>query len=179
MSFTAQPSPESITYLTLERQGSTIDKCVALDMGVLTAETPACDGAPAHVPGFAYLYSVCFDRRRLPAFLEFDVPRFQHVTSCKTQAQAYNMLHGRLCHLLCIIMDAACFALEAARCIHHMRRAGYDAECCFTHTKKFLARYPRDAYNKPYLQLLASIRWYYNYIGQRDDFILGDRKSVV
>ena len=144
-------------HLTLERQDSTIHKCVALDMRILTTETAAISADQAHEPGFAFSYAVLYDRRRLPGFASFAVLRFQHVTSCKTQAQAYNMLHGRLCHLMRIVMHKACFVLEAARCIHHMRRSGYEVGRCFNHTKRFLKKYPSDAYNTPHWQLFEDI----------------------
>jgi hypothetical protein len=159
--------------LTLEKQDSTIDKCVALDMRILTSEIPMSNANRVCTPSCAYSYAVLYDRRRLPSFASFDVIRFQHVTSCKTQAQAYNMLHGRLCHLLRIIMKKECFVLEAARCIHHMRRSGYDSGRCLTQTKKFLTKYPHDAYDTPHLQLLDEIRSCYAWIAPDVGWILG------
>lgn len=142
-------------------------------MGILTCETRPVNYPHASEPGFAYSYTVYHDRRRLEAFQQFHVPRFQHVTSCKTQAQAYNMLHGRLCHLMRIVMDGSCFVLEAARCIHHMRRSGYDANCCFTHTERFLYRFRREAYNMPCLRLFDEIRACYHRIASDDRLNMG------
>jgi hypothetical protein len=161
-------------HLTLEKQDSSIDKCVALDMRILTNETPLPGADRMLTPGYAYSYAALYDRRRLPGFASFEKHRFQHVTSCKPQGQAYNMLHGRLCHLLRIIMKKECFVLEAARCIHHMRRSGYDSGRCFTQTKHFLAKFPHDAYNTPYLQLLDEIRSCYEWIEPDLEWILGD-----
>jgi hypothetical protein len=96
------------TILTLKQQDSSIDKCVALDMRILTSETPLFSTDYAHTAGCAYSYAVLYDRRRLPGFASFAAIRFQHVTSCETQAQAYNMLHGRLSHLICIVMSKSC-----------------------------------------------------------------------
>jgi len=124
-------------------------------------------------PGFAYSYSVLYDRRRLEEFLKFDVPRFQHVTSCKTKAPAYNMLHGRLCHLLRVIMDQNCFILEVARCIHYMRRCGYDVSVCFTHTKRFLVKHARGAYRMPHQLLYSTIQSVYTAIAMDDALITG------
>jgi hypothetical protein len=101
------------SILTLEKQDSSIDKCVALDMRVLTGETPLFSDDHEHTTGCAYSYAALYDRRRLPGFASVATMRFQHVTSCWTQAQAYNMLHGRLCHLLRIVMHKQCFVLEA------------------------------------------------------------------
>jgi hypothetical protein len=54
------------TILTLEKQDSSIDKCVALDMRVLTGETPLFSDDHEHTTGCAYSYAVLYDRRRLP-----------------------------------------------------------------------------------------------------------------
>jgi hypothetical protein len=161
------------TILTLEKQDSSIDKCVALDMRVLTGETPLFSDDHEHTTGCAYSYAVLYDRRRLPGFASFATMRFQHVTSCSTQAQAYNMLHGRLCHLLRIVMHKQCFVLEAARCIHHIRRSGYDSGRCFTLAKRFLAQHPEDTYKTPPLQLLDEIRSCFDWIAPDVGRILG------
>jgi hypothetical protein len=146
--------------LTLEQQDSTVDKCVALDLRILTNETSA--AAPG-TPGYAYCYTVLYDKRRLPCFAAFDVLHFQHVTSCQTRGQAYNMLHGRLCHLLRIITDVECFILEAARCIHHMKDSGYDVLPCFTCAHRFLRKHP-DAFGMKHWRLSLSIRTCYERI---------------
>lgn len=160
------------TCLTLGKQDSTMHECVALDIRALTDETPYPD-APMTEPGFAYSYTVFFDRRRLQAFSSFDVLRFQHVTSCKTASHAYNMLHGRLCHMLRIIMHEKCFVLQVARCIHHMRRSGYDANCCFTHVARFLRKHLRGTFRTPCMRMFDDISYVYNCIAGFDEGIRG------
>jgi hypothetical protein len=106
------------------------------------------------------LVMLCYDRRRLPCFAAYNVRRFQYVTSCKTRGHAYNMLHGRLCHLLRVVMLVDCFILEAARCIQYMQQSGYDAYSCLTCAHRFLRRHP-DAYGMKHWRLFLSIRTCY------------------
>jgi hypothetical protein len=75
--------------------------------------------------------------------------------------------------LLCIVMHKQCFVLEAARCIHHMRRIGYDSGRCFTLAKRFLAQHSEDTYKTPPLQLLDEIRSCFDWIAPDVGRILG------
>lgn len=91
------------TCLTLEKQDSTMHKCVALDTRVLTDETPYPD-APMTEPGFAYSYTVFFDRRRLQA---------SHLLMCYVS----NMLHhAKPLHMHITCYMAGCVTCCASSC---------------------------------------------------------------
>jgi hypothetical protein len=108
------------TILTLEKQDSSIDKCVALDMRILTSETHLFNTDNVHTTGCAYSYAVLYDRRRLPGF-----------TSSSSSCYPLSIITGF--HIFCHTTVSAChILLNKGTSIHHTAWQGMPlASCCY------------------------------------------------
>lgn len=73
----------------------------------------------------AQLFTQLFDKRRAPAFQDFPIIRFPHITSLLSSQCTYNVLKGRFHHLRRIVTERGSFVTELACIMYELTTKGY------------------------------------------------------